>query len=153
MFNVKLDSPSKILRNVKRIAKFNEKKKREKFNCHKFLSISTLESIDILPKNLELDVFVLPATDIPPTTSPKSNLEFTRNQAVSIPPRPVYHPAIFNASEAIFGKHLDDLTPEEFNKFNVYRRHQSIIGKPLEEQTIYLPDGGMRSCVNCGELT
>ena len=117
------------------------------------LSISTLESISILPENLELDVCVLPATDIPPAPPPKLNLEFVKNQAVSIPPRPVYHPAIFNASEAIFGKHLDDLTPDEFNKFNVYRIHQSQIGKPLEEQTIYLPNGGMRSCLNCGELT
>ena len=79
MFNVKIDSPSKILRNVKRIAKFNEKKKMEK--CPKFLSISPLDSISILPKNLELDVCVLPATDIPPAPPPKLNLEFVKNQA------------------------------------------------------------------------
>ena len=114
--------------------------------------ITPLQSVSISPRNHELNACVLPATDIPPTPS-KSNIKFARNQAVSIPPRPIYHPAIVNASEAIFGKHPDDLTHEEVNKFTVYRRQQRHIGEPLEEQTIYLPSGGMRSCVNCGELT
>ena len=77
-----------------------------------------------------------------------------RNHTISIPPRPVYHPAIVNACEAIFGRHPDDLTPEEYNRYNTFRRQQSQIGKPLEEQIINLPSGGMRSCVNwSGELT
>ena len=66
MPKVKIDSPSKIHRNLKRIAKFNEKNKMAKSHCPKFLSISTMESISILTKNLELDVCVFPATDIPP---------------------------------------------------------------------------------------
>ena len=38
-------------------------------------------------------------------------LSMIRNQTISIPPRPVYHPAIVNACETIFGRHPDDLTP------------------------------------------
>ena len=63
-----------------------------------------------------------------------------RNHTISIPPRPAYHPAIVKACEAIFGRHPDNLTPEEDNRFNTFRRQQSRISEPLEEQLIAVVD-------------
>ena len=77
----------------------------------------------------------------------------TRVQTTSIPPRDIYHPAIISACKAFHGKHPSQLTPEEANKFNFYRNYKLQHGEPIEEDIVYLPSGGMKNCLQCGELT
>ena len=116
-------SPAKLLRSIKRITHF-----LEKMNCPdtnipimkcpsslslyhlppidipplppKFLSCNTLPPTSISPaKNLaNFVVTSFPPIDIPPTIKEIRKLNFVRSSATSISPRPVYHPAIINAS-------------------------------------------------------
>ena len=65
-------------------------------------------------------------------------LSLIRNQTISIPPRPVYHPAAVNACEAIVGRHPDDLTPGEYNRFNTFRRQQKSNWRTIRREN-YLP--------------
>ena len=111
--------------------------------------------MSVLQSEPNFVVNMLPSVDVPPTIVRKKepSLTLQRIQGVSIPPREVYHPAIHNACQAMFEKHIDDLTPEDTHKFNFYRRHKTEIGEPLETEMIYLPVGVMRLCLNCGELT
>jgi hypothetical protein len=83
----------------------------------------------------------------------KLKLGLVKAQSTSISPRKVYHPCIINASEAMFGKHPGQLTPDENLKFQLYQDHKIKVGEPLETEIIYLPIGGIRMCVNCRELT
>jgi hypothetical protein len=71
----------------------------------------------------------------------------------SILPRPVYHPAIINASKFFFSKPPSQLTADEAQKFNQYQEDKIEIGEPLEAEEKFLPIGGIRMCLNCGELT
>ena len=59
---------------------------------------------------------MLPSTVIP-SSSPKQNVSFSINQSVSIPPRPIYHPAMQ-------GKQRSKLTAEEVHKFDFYREYK-----------------------------
>ena len=95
----------------------------------------------------------LPSLDIPPAEQENPKLSFKRNQAVSISPRKIYHPAIHGACQAMFAKHPSNLTADEVHKFNFYKNHKMQIGEPLESEIIYLRIGGIRTCINCGELT
>ena len=83
----------------------------------------------------------------------KSKLNLVKCNSTSIPPRSVYHPIVVNVCKAMFSKHPKNLTPEEVAKFNIYKERKKQIGEPLESEVIYLPTGGIRTCVNCGELT
>ena len=91
--------------------------------------------------------------DIPPNLKKMSKLNIVTIQSTSIPPRPVYHPAIINACTAMFAKHPSELRQDEVEKFKRYRNHKTQIGEPLETEIIYLPSGGLRTCLNCKELT
>ena len=67
---------------------------------------------------------------------------------VSIPPKKIFHPAIINATKAIYGKHPSELTLEETEKFNWYLEHKRNCGEPVESDIIYLPST-MRNCLHC----
>ena len=95
----------------------------------------------------------MPIIDFPPISKEKSKLSLLKCTSTSIPPKPVYHPVLINVCEAMFSKHPSKLTPEEVTKFNTYKERKKQIGEPLESEVIYLPIGGIRTCVNCGELT
>ena len=137
-------SPAKVLRSVMRITKFIEKKPK--------LSISPQQSISILPPKPNLDVNLLPNIDLPPIIQ-KANLEFLRLHPISIPPRTIYHPAIIIACHDMFAKHPSVLLPEEVDQFNCIRNHAQQAGKPFEAEERYLPSGGLRTCLNCRQLT
>ena len=77
--------------------------------------------------------------DLPPIFKEKCKLNLERCTSTSIPPRPVYHPVIISVCEAMFAKHPSKLTPEEINKFNMYKERKKQIGEPLESEIIYLP--------------
>ena len=137
-------SPSQVLRSVKRITKFLEKKPK--------LSMSTQQSVYIPPQKPLLETIHLPDIDIPPTIQ-RTELELVRFPPISIPPRPIYHPAIIIACQDMFAKHPSALLPKEVDQLNFLRNHLYQVGEPLETNSVYLPSGGVRTCMHCRELT
>ena len=97
-----------------------------------------------------LAITTLPFIAILPTLP---NLSITKNAAISIRPHKVYHLSIINDSESMFKKNPDSLTKEEILKFNHFRNWKSQVGDPLETNDVYLPIGGLRTCMICGHLT
>ena len=91
------------------------------------------------------------------TNRKNGKIQLRQNQnsqsSISIPPRPVYHPAINQACQAMFGKHPTSLTPEEVSKFKIYQRQKLKNNDPIENDVIYQPIGGIRTCIQCGNLT
>ena len=82
-----------------------------------------------------------PTIDIPHTPR---QLSVVKLQESNIRPKKIYHPSIINACECMFKKHPDNLSKEEIDKFNQYRKWKSEIRDPLEANPIYLPIGGLR---------
>ena len=80
-------------------------------------------------------------------------LTIVKISAISILPRPIYHHAIIDASRAFFLKPPSQLTTDEAQKFKKYQEDKTEIGEPLEAEVKFLPIGGIRTCLNCGELT
>ena len=101
-------------------------------------------------KSSDLVKTTLPTISFTPL---KVKLSFVKNAAISIKPRKIYHPTIINACEAMFKKHPDQLVSEEIIKFNHYRNWKTEMGDPLESNVVYLPAGGLRTCLVCGHLT
>ena len=156
MSNYKNTSPAKKLRAIKRLLTFLSNKSPVKLkDVQKSLTISPQESFSFSPPKLQPNLVASPLSsiDIPPVVKKISNLNIVKSQYISIPPRPVYHPTIINACTAMFAKHPSQLRPHEVEKFNYYRKRKSQIGEPLEQEIIYLPSGGLRTCLNCRELT
>ena len=143
-------SPAKLLRSVMRITKFIEKKPKSAILPK--LSISPLQFLSIIPPKPYLDVNILPSIDLPPAIQ-KPKLEFLKLHPISIPPRTIYHPAIIIACHYMFAKHPSVLLPAEVDQFNCIRNHAKQVGKPFESDKMYLPSGGVRTCLNCGQLT
>ena len=138
-------SPAKQLRSIKRLFSFN------KMRCNvRILSINSCETTSIFPTKPKLSITNLVSLNLIPTT-PK--LSFAKTSVQSISPRPIYHPAIINASIAMHQKHPTLLSPEELIKFNMYIRYKIDRGQPIEEELMYLPSGGVRNCLQCGHLT
>ena len=50
-------------------------------------------------------------------------------------------------------RHPDSFTKEEGLKFLEIRNWKSEVGDPLETNVVYLPIGGLRTCMICGHLT
>ena len=173
-------SPAKIFRNVVRMTKFLERKKYTSTPLklpastlpskqRRILSCSIQAVVSIAPFKSPLATCKLPQQDIPPkaiipnltkTTLPcisfspqDLNLSIVKNAGIDIRPRKIYHPTIINACLAMYNKHPDALTQDEVLKFNEYRRWRSEMGQPLESNVIYLPIGGLRTCLICGHLT
>ena len=144
----------KKLRAIKRLLTFLSNKSPVKLkDVQKSLTISPQESFSFSPPKLQPNLVASPLSsiDIPPVVKKISNLNIVKS--ISIPPRPVYHPTIINACTAMFAKHPSQLRPHEVEKFNYYRKRKSQIGEPLEQEIIYLHSGGLRTCLNCRELT
>ena len=150
-------SPAKLLRSVKRITSFLEKKNNSpasNIKSQPSLSLHHLPKIDIPPAAPKLlSCTTLALASIAPVFKKETELNIVKTSSTSIPPRPVYHPAVVNASQAMFRKHPSQLLPEEVHKFKNYQEHKIRIDEPLEMEVIFLPIGGTRTCINCGELT
>ena len=147
-------SPSKKLRSLRRLLAFILNKSHVNCsNAKQHLSISPQQSTSVSPTMPTFAVTSLSPMDIPPIFKKTPKLSIRKNGTTSIPPRSVYHPAIINASNAMFQKHPSQLSPEELQKFKYYQEHKIRIGEPLETEIIFLPSGGIRTCLNCGEIT
>jgi hypothetical protein len=115
MSNYKNTSPAKKLRTLKRLLTFIRNKSPEKRkDTPKSLSISPQETVSFTPLKPQpnLDVSPPSSIDIPPNIKKMPTLRIVKFQSTSIPPRPVYHPAIINACTAMFSKHPSRLTEE-----------------------------------------
>ena len=145
-------SPAKLLRSIKRMSKCVEKF-QQKCDLPRNLSICSQSNLSIAPKLATLSLSTPSSISLPPCPPKKPNLSVATSTITSIPPRPVYHPAIVKASLSIFSKHPRALSSAEVEKFNHYRHWKIVNGEKIEDDIVYLPAGGMRSCVNCGELT
>ena len=132
-----LPSPAKVLRNVKRMTKFIEKKA---------LKISRNKPVKPVPT---LSTTTLPSFS---TSSKYLNLSVVKNTEVNIKPRKIYHPTTINACLTMFNNHPDALTQEEIIKFNHYKSWKRESGDPLENNPIYLPTGGLRKFLVCQNL-
>ena len=66
---------------------------------------------------------ILPSISISPQ---QPNLVYVKNEQVSIRPKKIYHPT---------------------------KKWKTEIGDPLEANVVYLPIGGLRKCLICGNLT
>jgi hypothetical protein len=152
-------SPSKIFRDVMRITKFNEKKK--KILPIQVLSATTLQQVSIPPEapktpNLSISEVILhsiPAAekklsiqktigiDIPSTIKPKT-LSFTYPIIFSVPPilpEPSFHPYIVEASKMLYGKPPWELTSDQTEHFKGYQDYKFRSGLPIEEDLCYKP--------------
>ena len=108
--------------------------------------------ISIEPQKPQLVITALPSYNVHPV-APKKPLSLDRVESTSIPPRTIYHPAIINACKSMHGKHPSELDPDEAHKFNFYKEYKIKNGEPIEEDLIYLPCGGLKNCLHCGQLT
>ena len=154
MSTYKNTSPANKLWGIKRLLTFLQNKSQLKSSdVQKTLTIYHQPSISISPNTLEHKLIATfqSSLDIPPIAQEKPKLQVVKAQSTSIPPRPIYHPAIINACDAMFSKHPSKLVPEEVVKFDRSRKQQ--IGEPLETEIIFQPIGGIRTCLQCGEIT
>ena len=134
-------SPTKILRNLVRLTKYLEKKK-------KTLSITVLPQVNIAPEIKVLSFSQCTIINIYPL---KKCLSLAKMVSVSIPPSmafparpsipiPTYHPHIVEACRLMYGKKPDQLTPEESAHFKGYWQYKMNNGEPIEEDFVYKPD-------------
>ena len=139
------------IRNIKRLLSFQFKKMPTKQIS---LSISPQEASSFFPPKIQSNLVVSTPSSIsiPPNLKKMSSLNIVKSRSISIPPRPVYHPAIINSCIKFFAKHPSELGQDEVQKFNQYRKDKAQIGEPLESEDIYLPIGGLRTCLNWGDL-
>ena len=84
---------------------------------------------------------------------PAKKLSICQVQTTSIPPKPVYHPAIIRACLSMFGKKPSELNNEEIGKFNEYRAWKKIKGEEIETDVLYNPASGNEPCLHCGHPT
>ena len=80
---------------------------------------------------------------------PVKKLSICQVQTTSIPPKPVYHPAIIRACLSMFGKKPSELNDEEIRKFNEYRAWKKMNGQEIETDVLYNPASGNEPCLNC----
>jgi hypothetical protein len=117
------------------------------------LSVVHLPHLDISPSpQNELSFCSQPTIAIPPA-NPQPKLSPEKLEGINIRPKKIYHPTIINACDALFKKHPDQLSREEIENFNQYRKMKLEMGDPLETNPIYLPIGGLRKCLICANLT
>ena len=122
-------SPAKLLRSIKRITNFLEKKNYPAnipiSRYQSSLTLFNLPPIDIppLPPKV-LSLKTLPPISIAPANPKKTQkLDISKCGATSTPPRLVYHPAVINASQTFFSKHPSCLTAEVKGLQAVYGTH------------------------------
>ena len=108
------------------------------------------------PEMRTLSSTKLISVDIAPVEShhlDKTKLSVVTQPSLSIPPRIIYHPTVINACYAILGKHPSNLTPTEVEQFEKYKRFKSMNDDPIEENVVYQPIGGIRTCMHCNNPT
>ena len=139
-------SQGRILRDVRRITKFLEKKKMPVQSSK--LSIVHHDTFSIPPKPKSLSIQKRVFVDIPPDKYSTARLSRTSFCCVNIPPveqparpiaRPYLHPFVVEASKMLYGKPPWELTPEQAEHFEGYQEYKTRNGRPIEEDICYKP--------------
>ena len=104
-----------------------------------------LEKKDNIIFKLEVEISKLKFSSL--KSRPK--LVIQKVQTTSIPPKPVYHPAIIRACVSMFGKKPGELDSEETAKFMNYRNWKLHKGEPIEQEMLYNPASGNQPCLHC----
>ena len=85
-------SPSKVLRNIKRMTRYAEMKQQECKKMSLVLSSISLPQINIYPVYPNLSISHVQTTTVPPQPRPKPNLSITHVQTTTVlpqyPPKP-----------------------------------------------------------------
>ena len=138
-------SPAKKVRSLKRLLTF----RIQRWNSKKLPSLtkSKVEETSYTPSKPTLSIYACEPISI--TKIPKQ-LTTQCVETTTVPPRPVYHPAIIRACLSMFGKKPPDLDPYEIAKFNQYRAWKSENGEQIETDIIYNPGSGNQPCLHCG---
>ena len=111
-------SPAKRMRSLKRLMSYIIRK----LSSPKLLSISTQESISILPQHPNISIFET-VPNIPPC-----KLSEESQQEVS---KPQYSPALIQACSAYYKKEKTSLSSDELKKFDVYCKWREKNRKPV----------------------
>ena len=109
-------SPAKKVWSLKRLLTFCI----QRWNSKKLpsLTMSKVEETSYTPSKPTLSIYTCKPISI--TRIPKQ-LTTQCVKTATVPPRPVYHPAIIRGCLSMFGKTPPDLDPDEIAKFNQYR--------------------------------
>ena len=101
-----------------------------------------------------LTIEKLTAVDISSQESSRqSSFAIEAQPYITIPPLTIYHPAIVNACYAIIGKHPNQMSPAEEEEFELYKQFKTMNGQRIEDDVVYLPIGGIRTCMHCQNPT
>ena len=141
----KYHSPAKKVRSLKRLLTFRIQRLNSKILPS--LTISKVEETSYTPSKPTLSIYASEPISI---TRKHKQLTIQCVKTTTIPPRPVYHPAIIRASLSMFGKKPYDLDPDEIAKFNQYRAWKCQNGEQIENDIIYNPGSGNQPCLHCG---
>ena len=109
--------------------------------------MSKVEETSYKPSKPTLSIYACEPISI---TRKHKQLTIQCVETTTIPPRPVYHPAIIRASLSMFGKKPYDLDSDEIAKFNQYRAWKCQNGEQIETDIIYNPGSGNQPCLHCG---
>ena len=106
------------------------------------------------PIQMNLALQKISSLDIPPQNFTRpSKLTAETVAAVSIAPKLVYHPSVINACYSIIGKHPSQMTPEEVKQFDMFKQFKARNGESIENDVVFLPIGGIRTCLHCENPT
>ena len=96
------------------------------------LTVCLQEQVSYQPTKPRISITILPSISFPPlpTKSKLSNFGIRTVQVTSIPPKPIFQPAIIRASISMFEKKPDDLDAEEIEKFKMYKNWKAQNGDP-----------------------
>ena len=95
--------------------------------------MSKVEETSCKPSKPTLSIYTCEPISI--TRKPKQ-LTIQCVEKTTLPPKPVYHPAIIRASLSMFGKKPYELDPDEIAKFNQYRAWKCQNGKQIDTDII-----------------
>ena len=142
----KYQSPAKKVRSLKRLPTFQlQRCKSRKLPS---LTMSKVEETSYESSKPILSISTLPVISIPSRSIKQLTIQCV--ETTTVPPRPVYHPAIIRASLSMFGKKPAELEPDEIAKFNNYRAWKCQNGEEIETDIIYNPASGNQPCLHCG---
>ena len=145
-------SPAKILRNVKRMTKFNRRKSSPVTKCVPNLSIVYLPHLDIPPSQESKLSFCSQATIAIPPANPKPKLSHVKLEAIDIRPKKIYDPTTLNACETLFKKHFASMRCEiEGNCapvliYNFGQRQKCSVSWDSDDGVFYAEVAGVVGC-------
>ena len=146
-------SPARILRDVKRITKFCDSKKKSFPREKPVLSITILTNTSIPPDSIKAPTLSIKKTTLISIPAVKRVLSIQKTFEINIPSKPktlsfsqptlcsifpitlqpYLHPFIIEASKMLYGVPPWELTEEQTEHFRGYQEYKIQNGRPIEE--------------------